>query len=139
MWGFSLWISIAGFFSVYAQNRDELYPFQDPGLPFDERVNDLISRLTLAEKISQLGSYSYPVYRLNVNYYMYGNEAVHGVLDIGMTSFPQAIALSSTWDCKLLHEVASAISDEARAKNNLDGKGLTYWSPVINMARDPRW
>jgi beta-glucosidase len=132
-------LPIVGCFSIYAENTPELFPFQDPKLPVDVRVNDLISRLTLAEKISQFGSWSPPIDRLGVPFYSYGNEALHGVMSAGMTSFPQAIALSSTWDCELINQVASAISDEARAKNNLNGKGLTYWSPVINMARDPRW
>jgi beta-glucosidase len=138
-WLFTLLLFIIGCVSIYAESNPDLFPFQDPKLPIDVRVNDLISRLTLAEKISQLGSWSPSINRLGVTYYGYGNEALHGVLSGGMTSFPQAIALSATWDCDLIYRVASAISDEARAKNNLDGRGLTYWSPVINMARDPRW
>jgi len=116
------------------------FPFQDPSLPIEVRINDLISRLTLEEKISQLG-YDVPaIGRLGISAYNYWNEALHGVVDVEVaTSFPQAIALSSTWDRQLVYEVASAISDEARVKNNLNGKGLTYWSPTINMARDPRW
>ena len=122
-------------FRAYTQ-----YPFQDPDLQVNVRVSDLISRLTLPEKISQLG-YDVPaIGRLGISAYSYWNEALHGVAVSGLaTSFPQAIALSSTWDRQLIYEVASAISDEARVKNNMDGKGLTYWSPTINMARDPRW
>jgi beta-glucosidase len=120
---------------AYAQ-----YPFRDPDLPVNVRVGDLVSRLTLQEKISQLG-YDVPaIGRLGIPAYSYWSEGLHGVAGSGLaTSFPQAIALSSTWDRQLVYEVASSISDEARVKNHIDGKGLTYWSPTINMARDPRW
>ncbi len=115
-------------------------PYQDPNLPIDERVADLISRMTLTEKIAQLGNNSPAISRLGIGSYNYWSEALHGVARSGLaTSFPQAIALSSTWNPELIHDVASAISDEARVKNNTDGKGLTYWSPTVNMARDPRW
>jgi beta-glucosidase len=117
-----------------------IYPYQDTSLSFDDRVNDLISRMTLAEKIQQLGNQVPAISRLGINAYNYWNEALHGVGRSGLaTSFPQAIALSSTWDPGLIYNIASAISDEARVKNNIEGKGLTYWSPTINMARDPRW
>lgn len=116
----------------------ELY--QDTSLPIDERVNDLISKMTLSEKIAQLGHNSPAISRLGVASYNYWNEALHGVARSGLaTSFPQAIALSATWNPDLIFAVATATSDEARIKNNLNGKGLTYWSPTINMARDPRW
>ncbi len=116
------------------------YPFQNTSLSVDERVNDLISRMTLAEKISQLGNQTSEIQRLGISAYNYWNEALHGVAFAGLaTSFPQPIALSSTWDTGLIFNIASAISDEARVKNNTGGKGLTYWCPVINMERDPRW
>jgi beta-glucosidase len=95
--------------------------------------------MTLSEKISQLGSTSPAINRLGIPSYNYWNEALHGVVATGTTSFPQALALSSTWNRDLIFQVATAISDEARVKNNLEVKGLTYWSPTINMARDPRW
>lgn len=137
---YSLLLFLFTLFPGYPINAGTPYPFQDPSLPVDVRVNDLVSRLTLQEKISQLG-YDVPaIERLGVPAYSYWNEALHGVAASGLaTSFPQAIALSSTWDRRLVYEVASAISDEARVKNNTEGKGLTYWSPTINMARDPRW
>ena len=122
-----------------AQKTVNLLPYQDANLLFNERVKDLVSRMTLAEKISQLGSTTPSIGRLGIPSYNYWNEALHGVVASGATSFPQALALSSTWDRDLIFQVATAISDEARVKNNLDGKGLTYWSPTINMARDPRW
>lgn len=115
-------------------------PYQNPDLPVDERVNDLISRMTLAEKVAQLGNSTSTNSRLGIPGYNYWSEGLHGVARSGLaTSFPQAIALSSTWDRELIYTVASAISDEARVKNNTDSKGLTYWCPTINMARDPRW
>ena len=114
--------------------------YQNTNLPIDKRVSDLISKMTLAEKISQLGNQATAITRLGIPAYDYWSEALHGVARSGLaTSFPQAIALSSTWDPDLIFNVASAISDEARVKNNTDGKGLTYWCPTINMARDPRW
>jgi beta-glucosidase len=120
--------------------KSQQFPFQDPDLPADDRVADLVSRMTLEEKIAQLGNQSPAVSRLGIGSYNYWNEALHGVARSGLaTSFPQAIALSATWDPDLMLEVATAISDEARVKNNTEGKGLTYWSPTINMARDPRW
>lgn len=116
------------------------FPFQDVNLPVDQRVTDLISQMTLAEKLAQLGNQAPAIGRLGIPAYNYWNEALHGVGRSGLaTSFPQAIALSSTWDPELIYNVASVISDEARVKNNTEGKGLTYWSPTINMARDPRW
>lgn len=115
-------------------------PYKDTSLPLNERVADLISKMTLTEKIAQLGHQSPAISRLGIKSYNYWNEALHGVARSGLaTSFPQALALSSTWNPDLIYDVATAISDEARVKNNTNGKGLTYWSPTINMARDPRW
>ncbi len=115
-------------------------PYQDTSLSVNLRVNDLISRMTLAEKISQLGNQTSAISRLGIQAYNYWNEALHGVARLGLaTSFPQPIGLSATWDTVLIFNIASAISDEARVKNNTNGTGLTYWCPVINMARDPRW
>ena len=95
--------------------------------------------MTYAEKISQLQNTAPAIPRLGIAAYQYWSEGLHGVLTDGATSFPQAIALASTWDPDLLQRVASAISDEARGFSVKSGKGLTYWSPVINMLRDPRW
>jgi Beta-glucosidase-related glycosidases len=95
--------------------------------------------MTLPEKISQLGNNVPDIARLGVRAYAYSNEACHGVVGNGTTMFPQAIGLSATWDPDLEYQIASAISDEARGLNNLNGKGLTYWAPTVNMCRDPRW
>jgi beta-glucosidase len=106
---------------------------------YEERLSDLIGLMTVDEKIRQLTNQSDPIPRLGVPRYNYWNEALHGVLISGATSFPQAVALGATWDPELVHRVATAISDEARVFNVVEGKGLTYWSPTINIARDPRW
>lgn len=108
--------------------------------PVSERVAELVSQMTLEEKISQLGNESDSIPRLKLPSYNYWNECLHGVARAGIvTVFPQAINLASTWDTTLVHNIASAISTEARLKYLEIGKGLTYWSPTINMARDPRW
>ena len=120
---------------VFAQ-----YPYQDTSLSIDARVANLVSLMTLAEKFPQMGNNNPAISRIGLPGYMYWNEALHGVARYGVaTVFPQAIAMSSTWDPDLILQVASAISDEARVKNTTSGAGLTWWSPVINMSRDPRW
>jgi beta-glucosidase len=106
---------------------------------YKERLADLVNLMTAEEKIRQLGNQSDSIPRLGISKYNYWSEALHGVLAGGATSFPQAVAMGSTWEPDLVYRVASVISDEARALNVLDGKGLTYWSPTINIARDPRW
>jgi len=122
--------------------------FRDPELPIEERARDLVGRLTLEEKIAQLGYDAPAVDRLDVPAYNWWNEALHGVARNGeATVFPQAIALAATFDTDLVLEVATAISDEARAKfavaqkagNHGRYEGLTFWSPNINIFRDPRW
>ncbi len=114
--------------------------FPDPDRPLDVRVRDLIGRLTLSEKAGLLIDKASAVERLGIPKYDAWNEALHGVAwRDGVTVFPQAIGLASTWDPELLHDVAAAISTEARALYNQGSFGLTLWSPVINIARDPRW
>ncbi|MFA5783310.1 MAG: glycoside hydrolase family 3 C-terminal domain-containing protein [Phycisphaerae bacterium] len=106
---------------------------------YKERLADLINLMTVDEKIKQLANQSDAIPRLGISEYNYWNEALHGVLAGGATSFPQVVAMGSTWDPDLVYLVATAISDEARALNIITGKGLTYWSPTVNIARDPRW
>jgi beta-glucosidase len=106
---------------------------------YKERLADLVSLMTVDEKIKQLSSQSNSIPRLGLAKYNYWNEALHGVLASGATSFPQAVAMGSTWDPELVYRVSSAISDEARVLNVIRDKGLTYWSPTLNIARDPRW
>lgn len=122
--------------------------YQDAALPIEQRVDDLVGRMTLEEKISQMQNHSVAIPRLNVPEYDWWNEGLHGIARAGYaTVFPQAIGMAATWDTQLLHEVASAISTEARAKYNQaihDNVhsiyyGLTIWSPNINIFRDPRW
>ena len=127
--------------NLILRDLDKVVPaYLNPELPPELRAADLVSRMTLSEKISQMGHNAPAIMRLGVSGYGYWNEALHGVARSGLaTSFPQAIALASTWDTDLMYEVASAISDEARVYYNLKGKGLSYWSPTINVSRDPRW
>jgi beta-glucosidase len=106
---------------------------------YKERLADLINLMTVEEKITQLTNQTDAIPRLGIPEYNYWSEALHGVLASGATSFPQAVAMGSTWEPDLIHRVGSAISDEARVLNSTKGKGLTYWSPTINIARDPRW
>jgi len=123
-------------------------PYLDPSLSIDQRVTDLVSRLTLEEKISQMQDVAPAIPHLNIPAYNWWNEGLHGVARAGIaTVFPQAIGLAATWDTNLVHRVADVISTEARAKYNdaiVHGNtgryyGLTFWSPNINIFRDPRW
>src|ERR1700761_2056879 len=124
------------------------YPFQDPSLPLARRVDDLVGRMTLEEKASQMRHAAPAIPRLGIPAYDWWSEGLHGIARSGYaTVFPQAIGLAATWDPALLHRVSSVIADEARAKNVEALKhdnhsiffGLTIWSPNINIFRDPRW
>lgn len=114
---------------------------------FEERAADLISRLTLEEKESLLGNSMPAVPRLGINAFNVWSEALHGVMGGfnpspgagSPTSFPNSVALGSAWDPDLIQREATAISDEARAINSPQIVGLTYWSPVVEPVRDPRW
>lgn len=114
---------------------------------FEERALDLVTRLTLEEKQSLIGNNMPAIPRLGIRSYNVWSEALHGVLSgadpdagiMGPTSFPNSVALGSTWDPELVQRVADAISDEARAIFSTGSKGLTYWSPVVEPIRDPRW
>jgi beta-glucosidase len=132
--------------SMYAQ--DENFDFLDPSLPFEERVDILVSQMTLQEKVSQMLYTSDAIERLQVPEYNWWNECLHGVARAGYaTVFPQSISIAASWDRDLMYRVATAISDEARAKHHefvrRDKRGiyqgLTFWSPNINIFRDPRW
>lgn len=123
--------------------------YLQPGAPLDDRISDLISRMTLEQKVSLLNFESAAIPELGIPAYNWWGEALHGVARHGRaTVFPQAISLAATWDTALIYRVASAISDEARAKyqasvrlgnQGLRYTGLTFWSPNINIFRDPRW
>jgi len=136
------------FYLVKAQQSVNTYPFQDPSLSIEERVADLISRMTLKEKADQLLYTAPAIPRLGIPAYNWWNEALHGVARAGYaTVFPQSITIANSWDEGLMYNVANTISDEARAKYHefqRRGKrgiyqGLTFWSPNINIFRDPRW
>ena len=142
-------ICVAAFIGTTLANAQKL-PYQDETLPIEKRVDDLLSRMTVDEKIDLMRATSPANERLGIAKYYHGNEALHGVVRPGnFTVFPQAIGLAASWDPDLLYKVTTAISDEARARWNELGEGklqknqfsdlLTFWSPTINMARDPRW
>jgi beta-glucosidase len=133
---------------LLAQQSSYAFPFRNPLLPVEERVNDLVSRMTLQEKADQLVYTAPAISRLGIPAYTWWNEALHGVARAGYaTVFPQSITIADSWDEGLMYNVANAISDEARAKYHefqRRGKtgiyqGLTFWSPNINIFRDPRW
>ena len=122
--------------------------YQDETLSFEERAADLASRMTLEEKVYQTLHGAAAIERLGVKAYNYWNEALHGVARAGVaTVFPQAIGLAATFDEDFLEKAAEVISDEGRAKFNVQQKygdydiykGLTFWSPNVNIFRDPRW
>ena len=122
--------------------------FRDPNQPLEERVTDLVSRMTLEEKVRQMQNDAPAIPRLGVSAYEYWSEALHGVARGGeATMFPQAIGMAATWDAPLLREEGETIGIEARARYNQAQRqgntgryyGLTFWSPNINIFRDPRW
>ncbi len=135
---------------VWKGNNDDGadMPFQDSALSFDQRVDDLVARLTLDEKISQMVYDAPAIERLGIPAYNWWNECLHGVARAGIaTVFPQAIGLGAMWDDDFMLKIAETISDEARAKHHEFVRrgsrkiyqGLTFWSPNINIFRDPRW
>lgn len=122
--------------------------YLDPKVPLEQRVDDLVGRMTLEEKVSQMQNEAPAIPRLHVASYDWWNEGLHGMARSGYaTVFPQAIGLAATWDTALVERVADAVSTEARAKYNQAQRqgnhsiyyGLTIWSPNINIVRDPRW
>ena len=136
------------FFQYCNTSTESVYPFRNPDLATEARVNDLIDRLTLEEKIGQLNYEAPAIERLDIPAYNWWNECLHGVGRAGKaTVFPQAIGMAASWNTQLLGEIGEVISDEARAKYNKFqelGKtdiyyGLTFWTPNINIFRDPRW
>lgn len=130
-------------------DRAPMYPFQDTSLPTAERVEDLLARLSLDEKLGQMSYQAPAIPRLGIPAYNWWNEALHGVARSGTaTVFPQAIALAATFDVALVQQVAETVAREGRAKFNAvlerhgetaQYQGLTYWTPNVNIFRDPRW
>jgi beta-glucosidase len=142
---FTLYVVLAS--AAFAQPPADA-PYLNPDLPADQRAADLVSRMTLEEKVLQMQNGAPALPRLNIPAYDWWNEALHGVARAGRaTVFPQAIALAATWDTDLMFRIADVISTEARAKYNeairndqhARYQGLTFWSPNINIFRDPRW
>lgn len=132
----------------FSLNGQQVVPFRNSKLPLESRIKDLLHRLTLEEKISLLGYKSAAVPRLGIPAYNWWNEGLHGVARAGLaTVFPQAIGMAATFNDSLVSQVGDVISTEARAKYNLSTSfgnhqqymGLTFWSPNINIFRDPRW
>ena len=124
--------------------------YENPDAEIDKRVNNLLSQMSIKEKMSILHEVAPAIPRLGVVKYDHGNEALHGVVRPGkFTVFPQAIGLAATWNPELIYRVSTVISDEARARWNELEQGkkqiekysdlLAFWSPTVNMARDPRW
>ncbi|KAK4737999.1 hypothetical protein R3W88_001696 [Solanum pinnatisectum] len=126
------------------------FPFCQTNLPIGDRVRDLIGRLTLQEKVKLLGNNAAAVPRLGIKGYEWWSEALHGVSNVGpgtkfggefpgATSFPQVITTAASFNASLWEEIGRVVSDEARAMYNGEMGGLTYWSPNVNILRDPRW
>ncbi|TCO06099.1 glycoside hydrolase family 3 N-terminal domain-containing protein [Natronoflexus pectinivorans] len=122
--------------------------YLDPNQEIDVRINDLLSRMTLEEKVSQMANTSPAIPHLNIQEYEWWNEALHGVARSGIaTVFPQSIAMGATFNPELIERVATAVSDEARVLHHAAARrdirlrygGLTFWAPNINIYRDPRW
>jgi len=122
-------------------------PYLNPALPIEKRVDDLISRMTLSEKASQLVNQARAIPRLQVSAYDWWSESLHGVLLNGTTEFPEPIGLAATFDVPAIHTMAVAISTEGRIKHVQAVRaghsdifeGLDFWAPNINIFRDPRW
>ncbi len=146
---FGIKLAVLTLISYLALAQDSTrYPFLDPSMSLDRRVDDLVSRMTVEEKVDQMQYQAPAIPRLGIPAYNWWNECLHGVARNGIaTVFPQAIGMAATWDADLIRNEADVISTEARAKHNQavrEGKhgiytGLTFWSPNINIFRDPRW
>ncbi|MEU9135378.1 glycoside hydrolase family 3 C-terminal domain-containing protein [Streptomyces sp. NPDC048404] len=116
-------------------------PFRDASLPFAKRIDDLLTRLTLEERVAFLHQYAPPVERLGIPAFRTGQEALHGVAWMGpATVFPQAVGLGATWNAELVRRIGEAVSSEARAMRARDDRvGLNVWSPTVNLLRHPLW
>ena len=124
------------------------FPFQNPALPISQRVDDLVSRMTLAEKVSQMMTDAKAIPLLGIPAYYWWSESLHGNAFAGIaTVFPQAIGMAATFDPDAMKTMGDYTADEGRAVNNESNRsnshiryvGLTYWTPNINIFRDPRW
>ena len=123
-------------------------PYLNPAVPIQQRVNNLVSKMTLEEKVSQMQNHAAAIPRLGIAEYDWWSEALHGVARSGYaTVFPQAIGMAATWDAPLIHEEGHVIGLEARGRYNSAIRednhsifyGMDFWSPNVNIFRDPRW
>ena len=146
LWRFFGLPVVLAFFAALASAQQPTY--LDTHLSPQERAHDLVGRMTLEEKVNQLEDWATAIPRLGIPDYQTWNEALHGIARAGYsTVFPQAIGMGATWDPQIVQSMGNVISDEARAKYNeaqREGNhrifyGLTFWSPNINIFRDPRW
>jgi beta-glucosidase len=132
--------------SAVAQDTAKL-PYMNPNLSAEQRASDLVHRMTLAEKATQMYNNSAAVQRLNVPAYQWWSEALHGVINQGVTEYPEPIGLAATFDPQGIHTMATQIGIEGRIKHVQDssnghmgiGGGLDFWAPNLNIFRDPRW
>jgi beta-glucosidase len=143
----ALLLIVPGCFAQAAGGKSAA-PYLNPAVPIQQRVNDLVSKMTLAEKVSQMQNHAAAIPRLGVAEYDWWSEALHGVARSGYaTVFPQAIGMAATWDAPLIHEEAHVIGIEARGRYNSAVRednhaifyGMDFWSPNVNIFRDPRW
>ncbi len=141
-------ISIGLLYTVSVQAQIEVFPYQDPRLPAEQRADDLLGRLTLEEKVSLMMNGSPAIKRLGIPQFEWWSEALHGIGRNGFaTVFPITTAMAASWNDALVYRCFAAASDEARAKNNEAKQrgeigryqGLSFWTPNINIFRDPRW
>jgi beta-glucosidase len=140
-------VGLAVIIGAGAQKTDSANPaYLNPALPVDARVDDLVGRMTLEEKASQVVHQAKAIPRLHVDAYNWWTESLHGVAAGVATQFPEPIGLAATFDPALVHEMGAVIGTEARAKHNEDvrkelffGVGLDFWAPNLNIFRDPRW
>lgn len=141
-------LCLIAFFSIFNVNAQQ-YPFQNPSLTSEERANDLISRLTIEEKVALMCDQSDAIPRLGIKKFNWWSEALHGYANNdNVTVFPEPIGMAASFDDKLLYNVFDAVSDEGRAKYNQwiqagnENKrflSLSVWTPNVNIFRDPRW
>ncbi|MGL6314323.1 glycoside hydrolase family 3 C-terminal domain-containing protein [Vibrio sp. WXL103] len=124
---------------ISRQDPNEKQLWRDPNASMEDRVADLMSRMTLDEKIGYCGSRIPEIDRLGVPFFEWYGEALHGIIAWNCTQFPQNSAMGSTWNPGLMFDVATAISNEARALKNAGEKEVMMFSPTVNIARDPRW
>ena len=146
----ALWAGMLLFFPVEksALGQDVAsMPYRNPQLPAQERAVDLVHRMTLAEKASQMQNNSAAIPRLKVPAYQWWSEALHGVINEGVTEYPEPIGLAATFDPQAVHTMAAQIGVEGRIKHVQNAReghigimgGLDFWSPNLNIFRDPRW